>query len=126
MIVSSGYFKPKSFEVLSLDDPIHISSVLDELITSPDKFLNTSRRLKRASAESIGTLRSNDADDNEDVKKTIGLISKTTTSHVHHTFLYISFPFLHDDVKMPNFAFYGGRKQATTKFISLSKLEYVP
>ena len=29
-------------------------------------------------------------------KKTIGLISKTTTSHVHHTFLYISFPFLHD------------------------------
>ena len=26
-------------------------------------------------------------------------------------------PFLHDyDVKMPNFAFYGGRKQATTKF----------
>ena len=49
-------------------------------------------------------------------KKTIGLISKTTTSHVHHTFLYISFPFLHDyDVKMPNFAFYGGCKQATTK-----------
>ena len=46
-----------------------------------------------------------------------GLISKTTTSHVHHTFLYISFPFLHDyDVKMPNFAFYGGRKQATTNF----------
>ena len=28
----------------------------------------------------IGTLRSNDADDNENVKKTIGLISKTTTS----------------------------------------------
>ena len=50
-------------------------------------------------------------------QKTIGLINKTTTSHVHHTFLYISFPFLHDyDVKMPNFAFYGGRKQATTKF----------
>ena len=47
--------------------------------------------------------------------KTIGLISKTTTSHVHHTFLYISFSFLHDyDVKMSNFAFYGGRKQATT------------
>ena len=48
-------------------------------------------------------------------QKTIGLISKTT-SHVHHTFLYISFKFVHDyDVKMPNFAFYGGRKQATTK-----------
>ena len=50
-------------------------------------------------------------------QKTIGLISKTTTSHVHHTFLYISFLFLHDyDVKMPNLAFYGGSKQATTKF----------
>ena len=60
----------------------------------------------------LGTLRSNDADDNENVKKTIGLISKTTTSHVQHTFLFISFPFL------PNFAFYGGRKQATTKFYS--------
>ena len=68
--------------------------------------------------ETIGTLRSNGADDNENVKKkTIGLISKTAISHAHHTFLYISFPFLHDcDVKMPNFAFYGGRKQATTKF----------
>ena len=65
----------------------------------------------------IGTLRSNDADDNENVKKTIGLISKTTTSHVQHTFLYISFPFSHDcDVKMPNFAFYEGRKQPKTKF----------
>ena len=62
-------------------------------------------------------LRSNDADDNYNVKKTIGLISKTTTSHVQNTFLFISFLFLNDyDVKMPNFAFYGGRKQATTKF----------
>ena len=34
----------------------------------------------------IGTLRSNDADGNENVKKTIGLISKTTTLHVHYTF----------------------------------------
>ena len=44
-------------------------------------------------------------------------MSKTTTSHVHQTFLYISLPFLHDnDLKMPSFAFYGERKQATTKF----------
>ena len=64
-----------------------------------------------------GTLRSNDADGSENVIKTIGLLSKTTTLHVHHTFLYISFLFMHDyDVKMPNFAFYGERKQATTKF----------
>ena len=48
-------------------------------------------------------------------KKPTGLISKTTTLQVHHALLYISF--LHDyDVKMPNFAFYGVRKQATTKF----------
>ena len=58
----------------------------------------------------IRDLRSNDVDDNENVKKTIGLIGKTTTLHMHHTFLYISSPFLHDyNVKMPNFAFYGGR-----------------
>ena len=65
----------------------------------------------------LGTLRSNDADGNENVKKTIGLISKTTTLHVHHAFCTFLCLFLHDyDVKMPNFAFYGGRKQATTKF----------
>ena len=53
----------------------------------------------------VGTLRSNDADGNENVKETIGLISKTT-SHGHHAFLYISFLFLHDyDVKMPNLVF---------------------
>ena len=50
-------------------------------------------------------------------KKPVGLISKTTTSHVHHVFLYISFLFFHYcDVKMPNFAVKGGPKQATTKF----------
>ena len=41
-------------------------------------------------------------------KKPKGLISKTTTLHVHHAFsyTYISFLFLHGfDAKMPNFAF---------------------
>ena len=38
---------------------------------------------------------------------------------------FVSLPFLHDyDVKLLNFTFSGGRKQATTKFYSLSKLEY--
>ena len=65
----------------------------------------------------IGTLRSNDTDVNENVIKTIGLMSKTTTLHVHHTFMDTSFPFLPDyDVKMTNLAFNGERKQATTKF----------
>ena len=62
----------------------------------------------------LGTLRSNHADDSENVKKNNWF---NTTSHVHHTVLYISFPFLLDyDMKMPNFAFYGGRKQPPTKF----------
>ena len=66
----------------------------------------------------IGTLRSNDADGNENVKKNNWFNKqKKTSSHVHHAFLFISFLFLHDyDVKMPNLAFYGGSKQATTKF----------
>ena len=34
----------------------------------------------------IWTLRSNDADGSENVKKTIGFISKTTALHVYHTF----------------------------------------
>ena len=42
-----------------------------------------------------------DGDGNENVK-----ITKTTILHVHHAFLYVSFPSLHDyDVKMPNFTF---------------------
>ena len=63
------------------------------------------------------TLRSDDGDRNENVTKAIGLITKTTTLHVHHAFLHISLPSLHDyDVKMPNFTLYRGRAQATTKF----------
>ena len=66
-------------------------------------------------------LSNDDGDGKEDVKKAIGLLRKTTTLHVHHAFLYISLPSLHDyDVKMPNCKFYGGRKQATTNlFFSL-------
>ena len=53
-----------------------------------------------------GTLRSNDVDGKENVKKTIGFIGKTTTLHVHHTFLYISLPVF---ARLQH-------KQATTKF----------
>ena len=66
---------------------------------------------------SVASFSNDDGDSNENVKKAIGLLSKTTSLHVHHAFLYISLPLLHDyDVKMPSFTFYGGRKQATTKF----------
>ena len=40
------------------------------------------------------------------LQKTIGLMSKRTTLHVHHAFLYISLQSLHNcDVKLPNFKF---------------------
>ena len=59
----------------------------------------------------VGSFSNDDGDGNKDVKKAIGLLIKATTLHVHHAFL------LHDlNVKMPNFTFYGGRKQATTNF----------
>ena len=65
----------------------------------------------------IGTLRSHDGDGNENFKKAIGLISKTTILQVHHALLYISLPSLHDyDVKIPNFTMYRGSTQAKTKF----------
>ena len=65
--------------------------------------------------QSLGNFSNDDGDGNENVKKAIGLLSKTT--NLHHAFLYISLPLLHDyDVKMPNFKFYGEGKQATTKF----------
>ena len=69
----------------------------------------------------LGSSSNDDGDGNEDVKKAVGSLRKTTTLHVHHAFLYISLPSLHDyDVKVPNCKFYGGRKQATTNlFFSL-------
>ena len=50
-------------------------------------------------------------------QKALGLIGKTTTLRVHHTFLYISLSLMHDyDVKFPQATFYGGRKHKTTSF----------
>ena len=64
----------------------------------------------------------NHGDGSENVKKAIGWISKTTTLHVHHAFLYISLPSPHKyGVIIPNFTFCGERKQATTNFSFSSK-----
>ena len=72
----------------------------------------------------------NDATSTRTSNKTIGLISKTTTLHVHHALLYISLPFLHDDydVKMPNFVFYGTENvnKQRRNYLSLPELEYGP
>ena len=68
----------------------------------------------------LGSFSDDDSVGNEDVKKSTGLLCKTTL-HLHHVFLYISLLSLHDyDMKMPNCKFYGGRKQVTTNlFFSL-------
>ena len=76
----------------------------------------------------LGSLRNDDDDDdgggdgNENGKKAIGLISKkTTTLHVHHAFLYISLPSLHDyNVKVVKFTFCLGREHKTTTFFLFS------
>ena len=45
--------------------------------------------------------------------------------YMHHAFLNISFLFLHDcDMKMLNFAFYGGRNRQQRNFVCLSELGY--
>ena len=54
--------------------------------------------------EALITLRSDDAKATRTPKTANGVVGKTTTLHVHLTFLSISLPFLHDyDEKMPNF-----------------------
>ena len=50
----------------------------------------------------------------------ISFLSKTTSLHVHHAFLYFCLPLLHVyDVKMPRFTFYGGRKTSDDKLFFL-------
>ena len=59
-------------------------------------------------------------------QKSNSLTSKTTTLHVNQAFLYISLPSTARlTVKMPNFTFCEGRKQAMTKFILFMNLDMV-
>ena len=59
------------------------------------------RAFHAADTKILGSFSNDDGDGNENVKKAIGLWSKTTTLHVPHTFWYISLPSLHDyDVKI--------------------------
>ena len=56
-------------------------------------------------------------DSKGNVKKAIGLISKTTTLHQHHTLRYISLLSLDNyDVKLNYVLLYGECKQTMTKF----------
>ena len=59
-------------------------------------------------------------DGKENVKKTIGLMSKTTTLQIHHTFLYISLLSLHNnDMKWPHFKFTWVREWQGDKYYHL-------
>ena len=60
---------------------------------SAHKFM---RNIPKGPQLFVGTLRNHDHDGNGNVKKAIGLMSKTTTLHLHHAFLYISLPSLHN------------------------------
>ena len=83
--------------------------------------------LKTPAGEAIGSFSNDDSDDNEDVKKAIGLLRKTTTLHVHHAFLYISLPSLNDyDAKMSNYKFFEDVNKRRRISFSLSKLECGP
>ena len=44
----------------------------------------------------VGSFSNDDGDGNENVKKAIGLLSKTTSLHVHHAFLHIFLLLPHD------------------------------
>ena len=56
----------------------------------------------------------------QECQKTIGLMSKTKTVHVHHAFLYVALPSLHNyNVKWPNFKFTWERERQDDKFYHL-------
>ena len=65
----------------------------------------------------LGTLRSNDADGNEKVKRTIGSISKCNNfARAPHYFVHFFPIFARLGRENALFRVYGGRKEATTKF----------
>ena len=73
-----------------------------------------------ASLAIIGTLRSDNRDGNGNVNKAIGLMTKTTSLHVHHASLYVSLTSLHDyGMKMPNFTFFRGSNTSDDEISSL-------
>ena len=80
-----------SLSSLSLEGPL--GSRDSELAVKGASFLLASM----LAFAKTGNFSYDDGDSNENVKKKlIALLSKTTTLHVHHTFLYISLPSLYD------------------------------
>ena len=76
---------------------------------------------KKAREREKWNFSNDDGDIKENGKNAIGLISKTTILHMHHAFLYISLPSLHDyDVKMPISHFMVNINKEWRIFLSLS------
>ena len=75
-------------------------------MTTSGVILDFTKAFDTVSHAILQSASNGDGDGNENGKKAIDFFSKATTLHVQHTFLYISFPSLHDyDLKMPNFTF---------------------
>ena len=125
----SLYFITPSLEVLTLYTETRERSVVPCQSTrnvsspSPGKRKNSwPRSCPPESSRTDFEIQRRNRYENVKKKETWGFVSKRTTLHVRHAFLYIFLPFLHDlDVKMAIFAFYGERK-----LISLSELRCGP
>ena len=70
----------------------------------------------------IGSLSKDDGDGNENGKKAIDLVSKTTALLVQHAFFFtfLCRPCTTHDVKLSNLTFYGGREHKTTTLFFFS------
>ena len=63
-------------------------------------------------------------DGNENVKNNNRFSRQSNNfARASHVFVHFFIVFATYDVKLPNFTFKGGRKRASTKYYSLSKLE---
>ena len=102
-----SFFSLRSGEGFNLSHKDNSASFLVEKSSMKLSELSSFRRCAKKKIQSrtrshsrppitIGSLRCHYGDGNENVKKQLVKISKTTTLHVHHAFLYISLPSLHD------------------------------
>ena len=89
--------------------------------------LNTRDQIALDAFNSFASFSNDDSDGNgsENVKATIGLLSKTTSLHLHHAFSYISLLLLLEYyVKMPRYMEDVNNRRRNV--LSLSKLECCP
>ena len=107
-----------------IDTPIKLSRKLETKCV-PQLFLESLLGTRRTA------ISNNDGDGNENGRKAICLDSQNNyfarASRVHHAFLYISLPSLHDyDVKRPNLTFCVQREFKVAIFIIFSQLSNRP